>query len=238
MDHMHRILLLNSKGGCGKSTVATNLAGYFAHRGRDTALIDYDRQGSSTQWLNNRPKNKNPIHSITAFKSRSDLTRTWQLHIPAQSEIVIMDAPAGITGFELADYVARVDTILIPVLPSPIDIHATAHFIEELLLVGKARSKGVNIAVFANRVRETTKVYKNLRKFLLNLKLPFVGTLRDSQDYIRASETGMSIHEFVNPNMDKSCQQWATLLSWLDTVPHKKRVQQPMGNIFPAFAKG
>ena len=112
---MHRILVFNSKGGSGKSTISTNLAGYYAHKGFTTALLDYDPQGSSMKWLAQRPSDKPKIHGIPAFKNRSDLTRTWQLRIPTQADYVIIDAPAGISGFRLADYVQRVDTIVIPV---------------------------------------------------------------------------------------------------------------------------
>ena len=235
---MHRILVLNSKGGSGKTTIATNLAGYYALQGKVTALLDYDPQGSSTKWLAERAKTKEDIHGITAFKSRSDLTRSWQLRAPAQSEIAIMDAPAGVSGFQLTDYIQRVDTIVIPVLPSPIDIHATAHFVEELILVGKVRSRGVNVAVVANRVKEHTRVYMNLQKFLQSLKLPFVTSFRDSQDYIFASEMGLSIHELDRPSAIKSRVQWAPLIAWLDGLPQQKAIKKPINSIFPTLAGG
>lgn len=234
---MHRILVFNSKGGSGKSTVATNLAGFYAHNGFTTALLDYDPQGSSMKWLTKRPEDKPKIHGIPAFKNRSDLTRTWQLRMPTQADFVIIDAPAGVSGFRLADYVQRVDTIVIPVLPSPIDIAATADFIKDLLLVGKARQFGTNISVVANRVKEKTRVYKELRRFLMSLQLPFVATLRDSQDYIRAAEMGLSIHELVKPRANISCEQWNPLLGWLHALP-TRQINQPINNIFPLWAKG
>jgi chromosome partitioning protein len=235
---MHRILILNSKGGSGKTTLSTNLAGYYAHKGMITALLDYDPQGSSSRWLAERVKKKDDIHGITAFKTRSDLTRSWQMRAPAQAEMAIMDAPAGISGFKLTDYIQRVDTVLIPVLPSPIDIHATAHFIEELILVGKVRSRRVNVAVVANRVKEYTRVYKNLQKFLNSLKMPFIATLRDSQDYIMAAEQGLSIFELDRPSAKKSQEQWLPLLQWLESVPTSKVSQQPLNSMFPTLAGG
>lgn len=234
---MQRILVLNSKGGSGKSTIATNLAGYYAHKGYITALLDYDPQGSSTRWLSERPKTSPDIHGIIAFKKRSDVTRSFQLRMPAQAEKVIIDAPAGVSGFHLNDYVQRVDSILIPVLPSPIDIHATAHYIEDLILVGKARSRGVHLAVIANRVKENTQVYKKLRSFLTSLNLPFIATLRDCQDYIRASESGLSIHELDTPTIQKTCEQWIPLLAWLESLPNVARKPQPVANIFPALGQ-
>ncbi|WP_455204556.1 nucleotide-binding protein [Kaarinaea lacus] len=234
---MHRILIFNSKGGCGKSTIATNLAGYFAHRGDTTTLLDYDPQGSSMKWLGARSEEKPKIHGIPAFKNRNDLTRSFQLRIPTQADWVIIDAPAGVSGFRLADYVQRVDTIIIPVLPSPIDIHATADFIKDLLLVGKARQFGTNIAVVANRVKEKTRVYQHLRKFLMTLELPYVATLRDSQDYIRAAEQGLGIHELLKPRANVSCGQWQPMLAWLQSLP-TRQIDQPINNIFPLWARG
>lgn len=235
---MHRILVLNSKGGSGKTTIATNLAGYYALQGKVTALLDYDPQGSSTKWLNERAKIKQDIHGITAFKSRMDLTRSWQLRAPSQAEIAIMDAPAGVSGFKLSDYIQRVDTVIIPVLPSPIDIHATAHFVEELILVGKVRSRGVNVAVVANRIKEHTRVYMNLQKFLQSLKLPFVASFHDAQDYIFASEKGLSIHELDRPSALKNREHWVPLIAWLDALPQRQSPKQAINNIFPTLAGG
>jgi chromosome partitioning protein len=234
---MHRILICNSKGGSGKSTIATNLAGYFAHSGCSTALMDYDPQGSATKWISQRPKDKPQVYGVTAYKSRQDLTRAWQLGLPSKAEWVIIDAPAGVNGFRLADFVQRVDTVIIPVLPSPIDIHATTNFIKDLMLVGKARHFGTNIAVLANRVKENTHIFKQLRSFLTSLELPYVATLRESQDYIRAAEQGLSIHELIKPRATASCDQWRPLIAWLQSLP-QRRISEPLNNIFPLWAKG
>jgi chromosome partitioning protein len=213
---MHRILVLNAKGGCGKSTLATNLAGYYASQGRVTALMDYDPQGSSMRWLSLRDAERPAIHGIAAFQRRRDVTRAFQMRLPVEAERVIMDVPAGVSGLGLVEYVQRVDTILVPVLPSPIDIHAAAHFIQDLLLVGKIRTAGVRLAVVANRVRENTLVFKDLERFLTTLKLPLVATLRDSQNYIRAAEQGLGIHELENSRSAPDRERWAPLVNWLD----------------------
>ena len=217
-NNMQRILVLNAKGGCGKSTIATNLAAYYASQGRVTALLDYDPQGSSMRWLSLRDLERPAIHGIAAFQKRRDVTRAFQMRLPMEAERVIIDAPAGITGLQLADYVRRVDTILIPVLPSPIDIHAAAHFIQDLLLVGKARAQGVRLAVVANRVRENTRIFKDLERFLSSLKLPLVATLRDSQNHIRAAEQGLGIHELEGNRLKPDHERWAPLTAWLETV--------------------
>jgi len=214
---MQRILVLNAKGGCGKSTIATTLAGYYASRGLVTALMDHDPQGSSMQWLNFRSQDLPGIHGIAAYEKRRDVTRSFQLRLPLQAQRVITDVPAGIAGLQLVDYVKNADVVLVPVLPSPIDIHAAAHFIQDLLLVGKLRQRGIQLGVIANRVRENTVIFKNLEKFLSALNLPLVATLRDSQHYIRAAELGVSIHELDDRRAEHEQARWNDLLSWLDS---------------------
>jgi chromosome partitioning protein len=239
---MHRILVLNAKGGCGKTTLATNLSSYYADQGRVTALLDYDPQGSSMRWLSLRDAERPAIHGIAAFQRRRDVTRAFQMRLPVEAERVIMDVPAGVTGLGLVEYVQRVDTILLPVLPSPIDIHAAAHFIQDLLLVGKIRTSGVRLAVVANRVRENTLVFRDLERFLSTLKLPLVATLRDSQNYIRAAEQGLGIHELEKGKTAPDRKRWAPLVEWLelfDDSISERRSSAQLGGVVPiASAKG
>jgi chromosome partitioning protein len=216
---MQRILVLNAKGGCGKTTIATNLAGYFASQGLVTALLDYDPQGSSLKWLSLRDRDNAHIQGIAAFQRRAGVTRAFQMYVPGNVQRIIIDAPAGTSGLQLVEYVQSVDTILVPVLPSPIDIHAAAHFIQDLLLIGKVRSRGTRLAIVANRVRQNTLVFKDLERFLNALGLPFAATLRDSQYYMRAAEKGLSIHELQGNRISMELERWAELLQWLDGIP-------------------
>lgn len=237
---MQRILVLNAKGGCGKTTLATNLASYYADQGRVTALLDYDPQGSSMRWLSLRDSERPAIHGIAAFQRRRDVTRAFQMRLPVEAERVVMDVPAGIAGLGLVEYVQRVDTILLPVLPSPIDIHAAAHFIQDLLLVGKIRSSGVRLAVVANRVRENTLVFKDLERFLDTLKLPLVATLRDSQNYIRAAEQGLGIHELEKGRTLPDRERWTSLVDWLDQfdAASEKQSSAQLAGVVPIGAGG
>lgn len=221
---MHRILILNSKGGCGKTTMATNLASYFATQNLSTALLDFDPQGSSIRWLNLRPQSKPPIYGVhvASRKNNTGVTRSFQMRVPPETECMIIDAPAGVTGHELRDLISYVDTILIPVLPSSIDIHAVTRFIEELLLVGKVRQKGLNLAVVANRAKKNTLTYRSLERFLKTLKLPFVTTLRDTQNYVHAAERGIGIHEMWDKRTDSDKAQWRPLVRWLEDVKMEK----------------
>lgn len=212
-----RILVVNSKGGCGKTTIATNLAGYIASINSTPVLFDYDPQGSSMQWLSMRPLEQAEIVGISAYKrTTSSVTRSWQMRLPPEAEYVIMDAPAGVYSGALLELVRDIDTLIIPVLPSAIDIHACSHFIEELLLYAKVRRHGVRVGVVANRVRKNTIIFQSLKRFLASLDIDFITTLRDSQNYVKAFEAGLSIHENLDRIHEKEHKQWEPLIKWLD----------------------
>lgn len=205
---MRKIMVLNSKGGCGKSTIATNLASYYAsYEGKKVTLVDFDPQGSSLDWLKVRPKILPEILGINATKD--------SVRFSKDTEIVIMDVPARIEGRELAGLVKRVETIIIPVLPSPIDIRAGAKFIKELLINGRVSRKETKVAVVANRVRENTLSYHALYAFLKSLKIPFVTTIRDTQNYIHAEEKGVGIFEMAPSKVWQDLEQWDPLIKWL-----------------------
>jgi len=224
---MKRILVLNSKGGCGKTTVATNLASYYASEGYTTALVDHDPQSSTMKWLSLRPREKNEIFGVPAYeRPRSNVTSTWHRRVLPGTERVIIDAPAGVMGQQLQDFVRTVDVILIPVLPSPIDIHAATRFIEDLLLIGKVRSFGVHVGVIANRVKKNTLVYQSLERFLKTLKLPFLGSLRDSQTYVRASARGVGIYEMWDQRVQHDRLQWEPIIDWLENLAEGRDVPQ------------
>ncbi len=216
-QRIRRVLVVNAKGGCGKTTIATNLASYYAAHERHAALLDYDPQGSSIQWLASRSEERFPIHGVAAFrKPTTGMTRTWQLRLPAETERLILDAPAGIHGMPLIDLVREADTIIIPVLPSPIDIHAASHFIKDLLLVAKVRARAIRVGVVANRVRKNTKVYYSLQRFLDSLNIPFVAYLRDTQNYVQSSEQGLGVSEWEAHMVRHDRSQWDKLVRWID----------------------
>lgn len=217
---MQKILVINSKGGCGKTTMATNLASYFATQNLSTALLDFDPQGSSIRWLNLRPQSKPAIYGVhvASKTNNTGVTRSFQMRVPPDTERMIIDAPAGATGNELRDLIHLVDTIVVPVLPSSIDIHAVTRFIQELLVMGKVRQKGLNVAVVANRAKKNTLTYRALERFLKSLKLPFVTTLRDTQNYVHAAERGIGIHEMWDKRTDADKSQWRPLMRWLEDV--------------------
>jgi chromosome partitioning protein len=207
---MRTIMIMNAKGGCGKTTIATNLAGFYASKGKAVTLADFDPQGSSLDWLQARPDNRDEIIGLPAcHDGLKGLSRN--------TEVLIMDAPAAVHGKDLTPLIRRAQSLVIPVLPSPIDIRAVAHFIEELLLVGKVKREEVKLAVVANRVREYTLIYDTLERFLRHLDIPRVASLRDTQNYIRAAEKGLSIFEMAPSQMEPDVQQWSSLTRWLNS---------------------
>jgi len=214
---MQRIIILNPKGGSGKTTVATNLAARFAVMGRKPVLMDLDPQGSSTRWLKNRREEQPPIHGIAAFERSGSVTRSWQLRIPADSEAVIVDTPAAIDAQRIPEVTRGADAILVPVMPSDIDIHAAAKCIADLLLVGKVRRSQGRLGIIANRVRSNTLISQALMRFLRSLDIPLVATLRDTQNYVRAAQTGVGIHEMPSWQVGRDLEDWEEIGSWLDS---------------------
>jgi len=205
---MRTIMVLNAKGGSGKSTIATNLASYYAYiEEKNVVLVDFDPQGSSLAWLAERGEEWPEIKGIAGFKDT--------VRIPKTVDVVIFDTPARVKGRELATLVRRVETIIVPVLPSPIDIRAAAHFIKDLLLNAKISRKETKVAVIANRVKEHTLIYQTLQAFLKSLKIPFVASLRDTQNYIHAEERGVGIFEMAPSKVWHDLEQWEPLLKWL-----------------------
>lgn len=207
---MRHILVTNAKGGCGKSTIATNLAAYYASEGFATALADYDPQGSALAWLAQRPDNVAPITGLAAYESGLK-------SVPRSAEYVIIDAPARSHGKELSELVRRAETILVPVLPSPIDINAAAKFIEELLHVGKVADKHAKVGLIANRVKENTLIFEELDEYLTHFKVPYLTALREAQNYIRAYQRGLGIHELPPYLAWPDWEQWDPLIEWLDS---------------------
>ncbi len=209
---------MNMKGGCGKSTIAINLAAYYAAHGYITALTDHDPQASSINWLKRRDKSRPNIHGIDASNREILTSRSNQLLAPVGTQISIIDTPAGVglDDISLRKLLEKTDTLLIPVLPSPIDIHAAAHFIETLLIHGQVKVKGINIGIIANRVRPNSVSYRLLQKFLSRLNIPFVASFKDAQNYVFANEKGLGIHELTKSRNVKDLEQWEFLTNWLD----------------------
>ncbi|MCP4995106.1 MAG: ParA family protein [Gammaproteobacteria bacterium] len=220
---MHNIAVLNAKGGSGKTTIATTLACYFSGKGYSTALMDFDPQQSSSHWLNSRSEDLPNIRSIDAAKRGAGVTRSWQLYSGQGTEVVIIDTPAGTSGGQLSDLYNRADTILIPVMPSIIDIHAVELFLKDLGRLMRHRGDARRIVIIANRVRIKTKSYQAIKRLAEEAGITLITSLRDTQYYPIAMESGRGICELKNGSTKRDAEQWAPLLDWLhQDIPRKE----------------
>jgi chromosome partitioning protein len=224
---MKRIVVLNPKGGSGKTTLATNLASYFASRQQTPVLMDFDPQGSSMRWVKKRQGTQAPIHAIAAFEKDSRTTRAFQLRVPENATHIIVDTPAAVESRNLPEITREADKIIVPVLPSDIDIHTCSRVIRDLLLVAKVRRDDDRLGVIANRVRRNTLIYQSLIKFLQTLGIPIVATIRDSQNYVRAAEQGIGVHEMKAYVAQEDVDQWAPLIEWLERPKGTQAPGQP-----------
>ena len=206
---MRHIMVLNSKGGSGKTTIATNLASYFAVQKKKVILADLDSQKSSLAWLEARSSARPPITGIAAYREA--------IRSPRNTDCVIMDAPAAVHGKQLSDLVRRAETFIIPVLPSPIDMRAATEFISEIKAVGKVARKKAKLALVGNRSRDYTKIYGELEEFLRHQRIPLLTMLRDSQNYIRAAERGLGIFELAPYATAVDREQWESIIKWLNS---------------------
>lgn len=212
---MKNILVVNAKGGSGKTTLATNLASFYACWGIKVALVDYDPLASSLSWLAVRPANRPEIIGISALKGEPV--------IADNIDYVITDVPSGVSIDTVAKLLEKAERIIVPVLPSPLDIRSAGKFFYELGKHG-IDVDGVHqqLAIVANRVKEKTIIYKTLQESLRHVKYPVVSHLKDSQNYIRAAEQGVGIFEMAPSRVKQDLPNWHKIITWLsanDSLP-------------------
>lgn len=221
-NNVFTILVANTKGGCGKTTLTTNLASLYAVHGQSVAVLDLDPQQSSTWWLKQRPVDLPPVQRIEMNWNTGISSVQLQQCIDQAKDNLIIDLPAALDANSLNQLVRVAQIILVPVLPSAIDIHAVTRFFQMLMLTPAYRQRPRRVAVIANRTRSNTKVYAQLEKFLNSLKIPFLATLKDSQQYVNAFGEGKGLLEsgFKKP-VDEDA--WRTIIEWLEI---QKRLTQ------------
>lgn len=224
------VLVAHAKGGCGKTTLATNLASILSQHQHQVSLLDLDPLQSSLQWLKLRQQQNAPhIHGQQWPKETPISYGRVRQRLLQQYSHIVMDSPAGTTGPELDHLVRAAQVILIPVLPSPIDIHATTRFIKELLLTPSYRQRPRRIGIVANRSQQNTLLYDTLKKFLLRLKIPYLTYLRDTQMYPQASGLGLGIHELNNHRNQADTAHWQHIYQWLE-------VQRQLALLMPSHS--
>lgn len=221
-DNLHKIVVLNPKGGSGKTTLATNLASYFARRGPPPTLIDCDPHGYSMRWLDSRPADSPKVYGIAAYQQCTPAAKGTELHAWPGSRHMIVDLPAALPEEQLFYQTYDADSILIPVVPSEIDIYSAARFIADLLLVAQLDRRNRNLAIIANRTRENTISYRMLMRFLRSLEIPIIAELRDSQNYVHASAKGIGICDMPAYLVKKDIGQLEAIITWLDSWRMRK----------------
>ena len=212
-DDLNKIVVLNPKGGCGKTTLATNLASYFALRGPTPTLIDCDPKGYTERWLERRPPGSRKINGIASDEFVLHGNRNWPFRTPKKAGAIIIDTPAALGRREISVLTYDADCILVPILPSTFDIQVTSNFIAELLHL---TDFDLPVAVVANRTRQNTRSLRTLMRILANLETPTIAVLRDSQNYVHAAAHGLGIYEMPHFRVRQDLEQMDLIIDWLD----------------------
>ncbi len=208
---MKKILVANPKGGVGKSTLSTNLAGWFAKNGKRVMLGDTDRQQSSRAWLSIRSP-------ALPYVASWDIQSGLPARPPKDTTHVVLDTPAGLHGKKLTQLLKMVDNVIVPLQPSLFDIFATSVFLDELVATKQYRKEGIRIAVVGMRVDQHTRASGELERFLEKTGLPVVAHLRNAQSYVQAAAHGMTIFDLPPSKAERDWEQWEPLLRWVDPV--------------------
>ena len=201
------IVVANPKGGVGKSTLATHVAGYLARLGHSVMLGDADVQQSSAAWLGLRPADARAIQSWDASAAEG-------LRPPKGTTHVVIDTPGGLHGKQVKEVLKRADKLLIPLQPSLFDMLATRAFVDDLQ--ERRRAAGLDIGVVGMRVDQRTIASENLRDFCEGLGLPVLGYLRDTQNYIRLAMRGLTLFDVQPGQVSKDLEQWRVICDWLE----------------------
>jgi chromosome partitioning protein len=208
-NNVRAVLVANPKGGSGKTTVATNLAGSLATRGEKVYLWDLDRQQSSRNWLTIRPADRPAIHRLDA---RDD----HEPSMPRGSSWLVLDSAAGLHGKNLVHALKLAQKVLVPVQPSVFDMAATSTFLQTLMEEKAIRKHKTFVGIVGMRVDPRTKAAATLEAFLAQFKLPVLTYLRDTQVYVNAAFNGLSVFDLPDYLSARDIEQWQALLAWLE----------------------
>jgi chromosome partitioning protein len=205
------ILVANPKGGVGKSTVATQLAGWYARQGHRTMLGDLDRQQSSRAWLGLRP-------SVLPRIEPWDIDEHLMARPPKGVTHVVLDSPAGLHGHLLKDALRVADRVVVPLQPSLFDIYATQAFLQKLAERGVLKEGGGRVGVLGMRVDARTRAAEQLQRFVDGLGLPVLGYLRDTQNYVQLTAHGLTLWDVAPSRVEKDLEQWQPVLRWVEAA--------------------
>jgi chromosome partitioning protein len=201
------VVVANPKGGVGKSTLATNIAGYFASKGNAVMLGDADRQQSTRLWLGLRPAAARPIGTW-------EISEDNVVKPPKGTTHVVLDTPAGMHGKVFKDVLGLADKVIVPLQPSIFDIYATRTFLDELAEHRKATK--IQVGIIGMRVDPRTIAAEKLHEFVDALGLPVLGYLRHTQNYIHLAARGLTLFDVAPGRVERDLAQWEGICRWLD----------------------
>jgi chromosome partitioning protein len=223
---MKTTLVINPKGGSGKTTIAINLATCFAAENIPTTLMDYDPQASSLTWLRSRAANAPTIHGANGAPEKYGRLRSFEMYVPPHTQQLIIDAPAGASGLLLQEMVERAHCVVVPVVPSVIDIRATESFIRDLMGAARVRSGDARVGIVANKVRVSMPAYQPFLRFLDALQIKLLTRLLDSDMYLKAAESGVGIFEMDPGQTAVERRQFMPIADWVrgEALVHAARI--------------
>jgi chromosome partitioning protein len=202
-------LVASSKGGCGKSTLVTQLASHWAQSGQNTAIVDADRQGSSYRWASRRPDN------VPGVLGQEGARKALQ-KVPSDTQQLLIDTPAGVGERELEPLIEAANVLLVPVLPSSFDLDATTHFLGELQAIKRIRNGKLPVALVANRLKPWTRASQDaVEQLAAESPFPVVAQLRDSQAYVLLAALGKGIFDYQSEQVRSHQEDWKPLLRWI-----------------------
>jgi len=202
------VVVANPKGGVGKSTLATNIAGYWARQGHTVVLGDVDRQQSARLWLGLRPP---AARTIGAWDASADMIS----RPPRDCSHAVLDTPAGLHGWRLGDVLKIADKIIVPLQPSVFDIFATREFLDQL--AAHRRAGHAQVGIVGMRVDARTRAAEQLHHFVDSLGFPVLGTLRDTQNYVHLAAHGITLFDVAPGRVARDLEQWQGICAWLDS---------------------
>lgn len=206
---MKTVLVAGSKGGVGKTTIATHLAAHAALAGQRTVLVDADPQGSATRWAERRAGLESAVLPLDGGR------KDWRRKLPDDTQQVVVDAPAGAMAGDLERFLDKIDAVVVPVLPSALDIEATVPFLNSLAKLPRVRKGDLRVGLVGNKLKPWTNASQQALELFKAWPYPLVAQLRDSQAYVVLTGLGKSLFDYHSQQVRDHQEDWQPLLRWL-----------------------